>query len=268
MAIHSALPASSRDELKDLHSIARRDGDSAPFDAALHAFNQEGWTYRQLGEAVGLSHESVRNRTKRAVEAGTTASKLKVPARPQALEIIPTRDLHPDIVADLMARQASAAEPTGERTDTGLKPAVAQFFHALHAAKEAGWDEYSIAAGIGSHPKPVFTFIAQHARQKKRETGPSYPAAPVENLFLAHRSRRPEVAPVVPPEEEITALLLLEEQRITQPDGPAATLHDGLLGGWYLRGVNRTDLEAASGLIWETLRKRLARAGYMTSRPR
>ncbi len=268
MAIPAALPDSSRTELTELYRIFRRDGDPAALDAALYAFNKEGWAFRQLGDALGLSHESVRSRAKRAEGAGATATKLQVPPRPQALDIIPTQELDPGIVAELRDLRSAASEASEERTGAGLENAVADFFHALHAAREAGWDEYAIAAGIGSHPKAIFKFIGQHSRQEEGATGPSYPTAPVQDLSIAFRSRRPEVLPVEVPEDDAAALQLLEEAASADRNGMAAAVHNEILGGWYLQGVNRAGLEKATGLAWETVRKRLASGGYMMNRPR
>jgi hypothetical protein len=269
MAIPAALPDNARDELKELHRTSRQDGGSDAFDAALHAFNLEGWSFRQLGDALGLSHESVRQRAKRAAEVGAPVSEVSIPSRVQALDIIPAQTLHTDISTDLNARLEAALMDQEERLSTGLKPAVADFFHAMHAAREAGWDEYSIAAGIGSHPKAIFKFIAQHERHGDRDApGPSYPAAPAQDLPLVYRSRRPEVPPVTVPEEDIAELRLLEDLANVEKNASAAAMHREVLGGWYLRGGNRAALEEAAGVGWETVRKRLARAGYMTGRPR
>lgn len=136
----------------------------------------------ELGDALGLSHDSVRKRAKRAAEAGISAPGVSVPARAQTLYVIPTRELHADIAADLTARLAAAMEGSEERTSTGIKPAGAHYSRALHAAREAGWDEYSIAEGLGGHPKAVFKFIGQHARQGGDVPTSSYPTAPPEHF--------------------------------------------------------------------------------------
>lgn len=269
MAIPASLPDSARHELLELYRTSRlRDGDSAALDAALYAFNQEGWSYRQLGDVLGLSHESVRTRAKGAAKAGATATKLQIPARPQALDIIPTQELDPSIAAELKDLRSAASAASKERTSTGLKPAVADFYRAMHAAREAGWDEYTLAMGIDSHPRAVFKFIEQHERQEEVMPGPSYPAAPVQDLPIAFRSRRQEVPPVEVPEDDTAALRLLEETASAGRNSLAAQVHDGILGEWYLRGANRAGLEKATGLAWETVRKRLATGGYMTNRPR
>lgn len=184
-----------------------------------------------------------------------------------ALDIIRTQTRHKDIATDLNARLETAMMDQEKRLHSGLKPAVADFFHGLHAAREAGWDEYSIAEGLGSHPKALFKFIAQHTRHGDGgAAGLSYPAAPVQDLPLVFRSRRPEVPPVMVPEEDVAALRLLAEEADTEKNRTAASVHSELLGGWYLRGANRVALAEAAGLRWETARKRLARAGYMASR--
>lgn len=68
--------------------------------------------------------------------------------------------------------------------------------------------------------------------------------------------------------EDPATLIVLEDERTRRENSLAAALYGEIRGDWYLRGATRTELEEATALPWETVRKRLTRAGYMTSRSR
>lgn len=236
----------------------------AVFGAALRDFHAAGWTYRQLGEATGVSHEFVR-----LAIAGLppeASSGIKPPRRPKSLSVIPVHELDPRIADGLLRALAATEQDTGDRTASGLKPAVADYFAALHAATEAGWDAYSIAAGIGSHPKAVFKFIAFHERYGDG-TSPALPAAPHRDEPILYRARRPSLPLVTIPDSAVQELHRLDPEAFSATAG-AASRYQALLGEWYLRGANRQELERGAGQQWETVRKRLVSAGYMGGKPR
>lgn len=249
------LPRDAAEHLAALHTAAAGSAvaataAAAEFENALRAFKAAGWTWRQIGQAVGLSHETVRLRAARPKVKGAPAPRFVVPDRAKPLDIIPAPELPEVIREDLAARLAAATGPdTGERTPAGLRVDVADFFAGLQAARDAGWDNYAIGPAIGLHPRAVSRFAARHP-----DTGrpaPDYPAAPAADTGVLSRARRPRIKAAVIPAAAVARL------RASDDDG-------GALGRWYLRGASREALAAAVGQDWETVRKRLVRRGYMT----
>lgn len=254
--VREQLPDDAARRLAELQAAAGiSEKDSGRYENALRAFNAAGWSWRQLGDALDVTHEAVRKRAARPTVKGAKTAGFRIP-KPQpkrrALDVIPTPALPVKIARDLKARlEATAGPDNGERTDNGLRPDVADFFAGLQAAREAGWDNYTIGPAIGLHPRAVSRFAARHddiARPR-----PTYPAAKEDPREVLHRAKRPPV-----PEVEI-------------PAADAALMRDNdedgvLLGRWYLRGASRETLAAAVGQDWETVRKRLVRRGLMTGR--
>ncbi|MET4143728.1 hypothetical protein [Arthrobacter sp. UYCo732] len=266
------LPSPAADpwvQLADLQAKAQGDeAFRAIYSAALRDFHEAGWTYRQLGKACGVSHEYVRLAILDIPE-DVTSSGLTAPPRPKSLSAIPLRDLDAQVAAMLKTRLSEAvqADPA-ERTGSGVKPAVANYFAALQRAVGAGWDAHSIAHSLGSHPKAVFKFVAQQERYGEG-TSPRLPDAPHRDAPTLWRASRPSLPLVVVPDSDVRQMHDLEKS--AYGDAPAATalrLYESLLGAWYLLGANREELERATGQQWETIRKRLVRAGYMSGKPR
>jgi hypothetical protein len=237
------------------------------FNAGLRDFHEAGWTYRQLGKANGISHETVRLAILDIPEE-VTSSGIEAPPRPKSLSVIPLRELDPKITADLKARLSAAVEADpGQRTASGIKSAVADYFAALHNAEAAGWDAYSLAHALGSHPKAIFKFIAQHERYGEGKA-PPLPDAPHRAEPTLYRASRPALPPVKIPDDDVQKLHLLEQEAAGETGTSQDTVYQALLGVWYLLGANREELERATGQQWETIRKRLVRAGYMSGKPR
>lgn len=248
---HTALPAAVAQRLAALHAASSAGGKAAgEYENALRAFKAAGWTWRQIGDAVGLSHEAVRNQAARPEVPGTRPlPRFKIPERSKPLEIIPVPALPAAVRNDLTARLAAATGPdTGERTPSGLRPEVADFFTGLQAARDAGWDNYAIGPAIGLHPRAVSRFAARHPDTGRRQ--PRYKAAPAGTVDVLARARRPRVPDVIIPEADAALL------RAPEDDGR-------LLGRWYLHGASRAALATAVGQDWETVRKRLVRRGFM-----
>lgn len=248
------LPAEAARRLAALHAAAGTgEKASGGYENALRAFSAAGWSWRQLGDALDLTHEAIRKRAGRPPVDGAPVPRFKIPPpRPRPLEIIPTPTLPARITKDLAARLAKATGPdSGGRTGTGLRPEVADFFAGLQAAREAGWDNYTIGPAIGLHPRAVSRFAARHDDTGRKH--PNYPSAPAETTAVLHRAKRPAVPDVVIPGAEA------ERMQSDDEDGV-------LLGRWYLYGATREALAAAVGQNWETVRKRLVRLGCMTGR--
>ena len=166
------------------------------------------------------------------------------------------------------APAAVEADPA-DRTPSGVEPAVADYFAALHRAAEAGWDAYSLAHALGSHPKAVFKFITQQVRNNEGHA-PVLPPAPHRDEQTLWRASRPSLPLVVVPAEDAQELQALEADSFADTVAHAAETNRYLclLGAWYLLGANRNELERATGQNWETVRKRLVRGGYMSGQPR
>lgn len=256
-------------QLSELRTKAQED-DAArvSFGAGLRDFHEAGWTYRQLGKANGVSHEFVRLAIL-DVPADIPPSGIDVPQRPRRLDVIPILELDPRITKDLKARLAAAVEADpAERTPSGIKSAVADYFAALHRAAQAGWDAYSLAHALGSHPKAVFKFIA-HQERYGEGNAPATPAAPHREEQALWRASRPSLPLVEVPGNDMQELHTLEPESFSEaPETAATNRYLALLGAWYLLGANREELERATGQQWETIRKRLVRAGFMSGKPR
>lgn len=245
-AVHDGIPAAGRTVLIALQDAAAGSPDArALFQSALAAFKSAGWSWRQIGDAAGISHENAR---KLAAAADTDRDLgFDVPARKRPLNVIPDLALPPGITEDLTARlQAAIGEPSGARTESGLTLEVAAFFAGLQSARDAGWDNYAIGPAIGLHPRAVSRFAARHPDAFEDRT--QYPQAPEVRDDVLHRARRPAVPAVKIPAGDAAA--------IREDTGTA-------LGKWYLLGATREQLSAAADADWETVRKRLVRKGFM-----
>lgn len=240
------------------------------FGAALRDFHEAGWTYRQLGMASGVSHEYIRLAILDLPGDAPASAGIEVPVRPRRLDAIPLRELDPETTHTLKARLTKAVEADlAERTPSGVKPAVADYFAALHRASTAGWDAYSLAHALGSHPKAIFKFIAQQDRYGEGQA-PDFPDAPHRDEQALWRASRPSLPLVQIPAEDAHELQRLEEEAFADAATHAAQTNRYLtmLGAWYLLGANRDELQRATGQNWETIRKRLVRSGFMAGQPR
>lgn len=252
------------DQLAALREAARDGGDAkTTFAAAMRDFHAAGWGYRMIGRAAGVSHEHARHAI-RDLAPGTPPSGIAVPVRQRNPEVIPVRDMDSDIAADLRARlDAAVTADPGNRTGTGLRRGVADYFAALNRALDAGWDAYSIAAALGSHPAAVYKFARHHSRHPDGSAA-ALPPAPHRDEPAPYRGRRPALSEIRIPDDDVTALQALEARGYgASASTEAQEAHLALLGRWYLHGAARKELERATGQHWETVRKRLVRAGFM-----
>ncbi|QOT19454.1 hypothetical protein [Paenarthrobacter sp. YJN-5] len=246
------------------------DADRVLFATALRDFHKAGWTYRQLGKANDVSHEYIRLAILDLPDDAPSSAGIEVPVRPKRLDVIPLRDLDPEVTKTLKSRLTEAVEAdSSEKTPSGVKPAVADYFAALHRAHSAGWDPYSVAHALGSHPKAIFKFIAQQDRYGEGRA-PDLPGAPHREEPTLWRASRPSLPLVQVPEADALELQRLEKHAFVDPVGHAAetSRYLALLGAWYLLGANRDELQRATGQNWETVRKRLVRGGFMAGQPR
>ncbi|MFF2678061.1 hypothetical protein ACFVRT_15930 [Arthrobacter koreensis] len=133
----AVLPEALRRHLADLQRRAESDDQTGRiFHAALRACNDTGWSYRQLGDALGVSHFYVSSRIKQA-SPDIKAFGFEIPARPWPVSVLEPRPLPLEISYDLRALlDRAVSDRTPERTANGLAPAVAAFFQALRAATE------------------------------------------------------------------------------------------------------------------------------------
>lgn len=242
----------------------------AQFAAALSAFHTGGWSYRELGRAIGMSHETVRLLIQGLPES-TPTSRIPVPRRSVPAPPPPEAGSDPELATDpalaaglnAALEAAVAADGAHDRTASGLRRAVADYFAALHAASVAGWDIYALAEALDSHPKAVFKFIRQHSRYGEG-TSPDAPAP--RHAGAGPVRRTPEPEPLDIPDRDAVELRRLEKAAYGDPPTESGLSdYQQLLGQWYLRGASRSALEQAAGQKWETLRKRLARAGFMAA---
>jgi hypothetical protein len=240
------------------------------FGAALRDFHDAGWTYRQLGIANEVSHEYIRLAILDLPEDAPASAGIEVPARPRRLGVIPILTVDPGIAQTLKDRLVAAVEADPDtRTPSGIKSAVADYFAALHHAAGAGWDAYSLAHALGSHPKAIFKFIAQHDRYGEGQAQ-EFPAAPRREEQTLWRASRPSLPLVHIPDEDVRELQRLEEEAFADAgaDAGQTSRYLAMLGIWYLLGANRDELQRATGQNWETIRKRLVRGGFMAGQPR
>lgn len=254
--VREQLPDDAARRLAELLAAASGgEKESGRYENALRAFNAAGWSWRQLGDALDLTHEAIRKRAARPPVKGAKAAGFRIPRpapKPKKLNVIPAPALPAKVAKDLKARLDATGNPdTGERTSGGLRPEVADFFAGLQAAREAGWDNYTIGPAIGLHPRAVSRFAARHEDIDRPR--PDYPPAKEDPREVLHRAKRPVVPAVEIPAADADLM------RDNDQDGV-------LLGRWYLHGASREALAAAVGQDWETVRKRLVRRGLMAGR--
>ncbi|MGK3708594.1 hypothetical protein [Arthrobacter sp. IK3] len=269
----AVLPDALRRGLLDLQQKADSDEEAHELlNEALKAANDAGWSYRQLGNALGVSHFYVSDRIRRA-SGSVQDFGFQIPERPRPARVLQPRELPEEIASDLRTRlEKAVSEHTAKRTANGLEPAVAEYFQALEAALEAGWDPYEIAVPLGLNPRAVSRFTAYHG-QAAQEGQLSYPRAPERTGPASWDARYPAAPQVKIPASEAGALRELAAQAhmnrgvAGDEDGGAlesARNYTTRIAGWYLRGASRQALEEATGQGWEALRKRLSRWGYMS----
>lgn len=255
------LPEESRAALAALAADTTETGRAA-FMAALREHHQAKWSYRQLGAALGRSHESIR----RLIEAaGNTPSPVPAPAESAAKPtVLEAQDLPAEIADDLTARFKAALEPSSPGQKTGpLSPTAAAFYAGLAGAVAAGWDAHEIGTAIGVHPRAAGRFATAYAKQGGPADIPSYPQAPGRGE-AAWNARHPAQPPVLVSSEDRARLgELRDDASVSKSDGHASAEYTRILARWYLLGASREELEAATGQQWTTLRRRLLRWGVM-----
>lgn len=279
----ATLPSKVEKKLASLYRKAQGgETDRIKFSATINAFCEKGWTFRTLGAAIGISHELVRLYANKGKADGVKFEDLdlgiEVPERVRPVKVLPIKSLPADIVADLKERLANAiSSPVETREGGNVKPAVAEFFAALAAAENAGWDSYSTGKAIGVHPVAVGKFILHHNKFGADIKEPKYTKAPVDKLPRAWNARHEPAPPMEIPADEAEAAKELqitarlnrgvdhESEEVSALE--AAKEYSKLLGGWYLKGASRDALEEATGQHWNALRKRLSRWGYLTNPP-
>lgn len=256
------LPDQYREALLELARDTSSDG-KAFFGAALREHHESGWSYRQLGTALGRSHESVRRLI--AAAEGTVspiAPPWESPAKPTVLE---ANALPDEIAKDLSARLLAALKPSLGDKKAPLSPAVAALYAGLAGAVDAGWDPYEIGIAIGMHPRAVARFAYAYAKQPLPVAKiPRYHhKAPVRGV-AAWNARHPTHPPVtVAPEDREHLANLRDDASTSRTEGQAAREYTRILAAWYLLGASREELEQATGQQWDTLRRRLMRWGVM-----
>ena len=269
----AVLPEALRRHLADLQRRTESDEDAGQvFNEALKACNDAGWSYRQLGDALGVSHFYVSSRIKQA-SGNVTGFGFEIPARPRPASVLKPRPLPREISEDLQELMGRAvSEQTPDRTANGLAPAVEAFFQALRAASDAGWDPHELALPLGMNPRAVARFTTYHGKDGDA-LAPKYPAPPRRSTATAWNARYADTPPVSIPNDEAAALKDLAAQAhlnrgvAGEEDGGAlesAVEYTSRVAHWYLLGASRQDLEEATGQGWEALRKRLSRWGYMS----
>lgn len=266
-----ALPDSLRSDLVALQAKAESDPEARDaFERALTAANRAGWTYRQLGEALGVSRSYISARMKEPAEDDSVD--FDIPRRSPRAHILAPRQLPPEMLADLQDRLQKAVTARPESTGSELSPAVAEFFQSLHSASKAGWDAAEIALPLSMSPRAVSRFITYHGTEAAAPA-PTYPAPPARTTPAAWNARYPAAEPISIPDEEAQRMRELAEQaHVSRPapsaddDGPlsAAAEYTTMIAKWYLHGASRQELEQATGQGWEAIRKRLSRRGYMS----
>lgn len=254
------LPDESRDALLGLEADGS-DAGRVAFMAALREFHGAGWSYRQLGAALGRSHESVRRLIEAAGDAPSpVAAPAESPAKPTVLV---THELPDDVAEDLKARFKAAVETSLGDKSGPLSPSVAAFYAGLAGAVAAGWDAHEIGTAIGVHPRAAGRFATAYAKQGGPAEIPGYGKAP-DRGEAAWNARHPVQPPVLVSEEDKARLVeLRDDASISKGAEQASVDYTRLLTRWYLRGASREELEAATGQQWTTLRRRLLRWGVM-----
>lgn len=256
-------------QLRELRAGAQRDETARiQYGAALRDFRAAGWTYREIGKAIGVSHESVRLALL-ALPGDVPGQKIDVPRRTKSLRVRPIPEMDPVVAGRLQdALAAAVAADPDLRTPSGVRAAVADYFAALHRAAEVGWSAHSIATALGSQPKSIYKFIALQERYGDGNAA-ALPPAPERDEPLPARARPPALPPVQIPDAAVQELHRLDSVAFSGSPAvnPALASYQRLLGEWYLRGASRQELERATGQQWETIRKRLVSAGYMAGKP-
>lgn len=267
------LPDALRRHLVDLQHRAETVGEAGQlFNEALKACNDAGWSYRQLGDALGASHFYVSSRVKQA-SGNIEGLGFEIPPRPRPVSILKPRQLPREIRDDLQSLlDRAVSERTAERTANGLAPAVDAFFQALRAASESGWDPHELALPLGMNPRAVARFSTYHGRAEDPRA-PKYPSPPRRSTATAWNARYADAPTLSIPDDEAATLKDLAAQAhrnrgiAGDEDGSAlesAVEYTSRLAHWYLLGASRQSLEDATGQGWEALRKRLSRWGYMS----
>lgn len=265
------LPDSLRNDLVALQSKAESDPDTRDaFERALTAANQAGWTYRQLGEALGVSRSYISARIKEPA-AGDSVD-FEIPHRSRPAHILEPRELPLEMLADLQTRLDKAVTVRPANAGSGLSPTVAEFFQALHAASKAGWDVAEIALPLAMNPRAASRFITYHGTEAAAPA-PAYPSPPPRTEPAAWNARYPMTDPISIPDDdakrmqELAGLAHMNRGVASEDDDGAlgaATEYTTMIAKWYLHGASRQELEQATGQGWEAIRKRLSRWGYMS----
>lgn len=268
----NAMPMPLRSGLAALQDAAASSPESrARFENALRAANEAGWSYRQLAEALGVSHFYISARIKHAA-ASTGDFGFDIPARSRPTTRIVPRKMPETMRADLEARLREASSGSSvSPVQSGLSPAVADFFQSLQAAVDAGWDPAEIGPPLGMSPRAVARFTTYHG-DEARTPRPDYPAPAARTAPAAWNARYPAVPPVKIPDADINRLRELAgpahlNRGVGENDAGtqgAAIEYTSLIANWYLRGASRQELERATGQGWEAVRKRLSRWGFMS----
>lgn len=266
-----ALPDSLRNDLVALQAKAGSDPEARKaFESALTAANQAGWTYRQLGEALGVSRSYISARIKEPAPDDSVA--FDIPQRARPAHILEPRELAPEMLADLQDRLDKAVAVRPDTAGGTLSPAVSEFFQGLHAASQAGWDVAEIALPLAMNPRAVSRFITYHGTEAAAPA-PVYPSPPARPGPAAWNARYPAAEPVSIPDAEARRMRELSglahmNRGIASDDEDgalgAATEYTAMIAKWYLHGASRHELEQATGQGWEAIRKRLSRWGYMS----
>lgn len=256
------LPDQYRDALLNLAKDTSTDGKAA-FGAALREHHESNWSYRQLGAALGRSHESVR---RLIAAAEGTLSPITAPWDPPSKPTVLEANALPDEIAkDLSARLLAALKPSLGDKQGPLSPAVAALYAGLAGAVAAGWDPYEIGIAIGMHPRAVARFAYAYAKQPLSAAKiPIYHHKAPDRGEAAWNARHPaHPAVTVTPEDAEHLMKLRDSASSSRREDPSASEYTRILASWYLLGASREELERATGQQWDTLRRRLMRWGVM-----
>lgn len=256
-----ALPEESRTALATLAQDTSEEGRAA-FSAALRDHHHAaGWSYRQLGKALELSHEYIR----RLINAADSLeSPVPVPAEPAYKPTtLQAYVLPAEIADDLKTRFAAALVPSLSDKEGPLSRPVAALYAGLAGAVSAGWDPYEVGMAIRMHPRAVGRFAAAYARHGGPAKIPVYEPAP-KRVDIAWNARHPVELPVmIDPEDKARLAELRDAAGSSRGGDQSAAEYTRLLTLWYLKGASREELESATGQQWTTLRRRLLRWGVM-----
>lgn len=259
----TTLPDHTSQALQQLKA-ARSPADAARLGPALKLAKERGWSYKQLGEAVGASHEWVRKQVLKT-PADAPGPGIDIPERARPRRTVPVRHAPPSVLDELAALlQAAVDAEANERTAAGFRPAVAELHKALADAIAAGWSPHGIGPAIGMHPRAVTRFAAVYERSGAAPDPDRFPKAPrTEPEPVLTRARPPAVPEQTIPDADVERLRSLGTNVNANVDRKAAAEYTRLLAYWYLRGARRAELERASGQEWEAIRFRLSYWGFM-----